>query len=181
MAGTLILVATMLFAVMQALPIMGFDLLAGMISQFLVFAGRVVMGLVIFGIGLYLANLASQVVRASQVPQVDLLALASRVAIILLAGAMALGHMGLADEIITSAFTILLGAGGVAIALAFGLGGREAAGRALDQFIESRRPTQTSQPNSPMATPMGASTPGAPVDMPQQPGGPPMGTTQPGG
>jgi hypothetical protein len=140
-AGTLILVATMLFAVMQALPIMGFDLLAGMISQFLIFAGHVVMGLIIFAIGLYLANLAAGVVRASQVAQADLLALVSRVSIILLAGAMALRQMGLANEIITSAFTILLGAAGVAFALAFGLGGRNSAGKILKEFLESRQLT----------------------------------------
>ncbi|MBN2474739.1 MAG: mechanosensitive ion channel [Pirellulales bacterium] len=173
-AGTLVLVATMLFAVMQALPILGFDLLAGLISEFLVFAGHVLMGLVIFAIGLYLANLAGQVVRSSQIAQANLLALASRVSIIVLAAAMALRQMGLANEIITSAFTIVLGAFAVALALAFGLGGREAAARSLDWFIEARksagptpattRPQQTGAPTS--------GTPVPPLEMPKQPGGP---------
>lgn len=145
-AGYLLLVATMLFATMQALPILGFDLLAELISQFLVFASHVLAGLVIFAIGLYLANLAAQTVRSSQAAQADLLALVSRVSIIILAGAMALRQMGLANEIITSAFTIVLGALGVAAALAFGLGGREAAGRALDRFIESRGPLDLTEP-----------------------------------
>ncbi len=165
-AGYLVLVATMLFAVMQALPIMGFDLLAGLISQFLVFSGHVLMGLIIFGIGLYLANLAAQVVRTTQFAQANLLALASRISIIVLAAAMALRQMGLANEIITSAFTIVLGAIGVALALAFGLGGREAASRTLNQFIESRE-AEAATPAQQPATP---TTPGAPVQMPSQPG-----------
>jgi uncharacterized membrane protein YedE/YeeE len=65
-------------------------------------------------------------------------ALASRVSIVVLAAAMALRQMGLANEIINSAFVILFGAIGVAVALAFGLGGREAAGKALDQFTAMR-------------------------------------------
>ncbi|HUT14592.1 MAG TPA: mechanosensitive ion channel [Thermoguttaceae bacterium] len=145
-AGYLLLVATMLFATMQALPILGFDMLAELISQFLVFAGHVLLGLVIFGIGLYLANLAAQTLRASGAAQANLLSIAARVSILVLAGAMALRQMGLANEIITSAFTIVLGAMAVALALAFGLGGREAAGRALDRFVESRSPEDFLRP-----------------------------------
>lgn len=44
--------------------------------------------------------------------------------------------MGLADEIINMAFGLLLGAVAVAAALAFGLGGREAAGRVVARLLE---------------------------------------------
>ena len=141
---------------------MGFDLLAGLISQFLVFAGHVLMGLVVFGIGLYLANLAATVVQTTSLAQANLLALAARVSIIVLAAAMALRQMGLANEIITSGFTILVGAIGVALALAFGLGGRNAAGSTLEAFIESRRTQPTPAPQQPVP-------PGAPVGQPAQP------------
>lgn len=185
--GTLLLVATMLFAFMQALPILGFDLLAGLISEFLVFASHVLMGMVIFAIGLYLANLSAQVIRSSQVAQANLLALASRVSVIVLSAAMALRQMGLANDIITSAFTIVLGAIAVAMALAFGLGGREAAAKTLDRFIELRKaeemipkqparvPTQPIQaPTQPIQAPTQpaptAGTPMAPIQTPAQPG-----------
>jgi hypothetical protein len=68
--------------------------------------------------------------------------LAARVSIIVLAGAMALRQMGLADDIINMAFGLLLGAIAVAVALAFGLGAREIAARELAewvQFIKSRK------------------------------------------
>ena len=137
MTGYLVIVATMVFAVMQALPLLGFDLLAGLIAQFLVFTGHVVMGLIIFAIGLYLANLAAVTVRSSQIRQAEIVASVSRVSIIVLAAAMALRQMGLANEIINSAFVIFLGAIAVALALAFGLGGRESAGKVLDEFMLS--------------------------------------------
>ena len=97
------------------------------------------MGLVIFGIGLYLANLAAEVVRASGAAQAGLLALTARVSILVLAGAIALSQMGLANQIIQIGFGVLLGAIGVAVALAFGLGGREIAARELEEWLKSVR------------------------------------------
>jgi hypothetical protein len=102
-----------------------------------VHVGQVILGLVIFGIGLYLANLAAKTVEASGVTQAGLLAVAARIAILVLAGAMALREMGLANEIVNLAFGLLLGAIAVAVALAFGLGGRDIAARELEGWLES--------------------------------------------
>ena len=98
------------------------------------FSGQVLLGLVIFGIGMYLANLAGRVIDASEVDQAPLLAVAARVSILALAGAMALSQMGLASDIINMAFGIVLGAIALALALAFGLGGREVAARQLEEW-----------------------------------------------
>jgi hypothetical protein len=135
--GYLILVAIMLFAAIEASRILGFVLLADLVTQFTAFAGQVVLGLIIFAIGLYLANLAARTVQASGVAQAGLLAMAARVSILVLAGAMALRQMGLANEIINLAFGLLLGAIAVAMALAFGLGGRELAARELEEWRQS--------------------------------------------
>jgi len=56
-----------------------------------------------------------------------------------LAGAMALRQMGLADEIISLAFGLTFGAVAVAAAIAFGVGGRDLAGRKLQEWEESLR------------------------------------------
>ena len=74
--------------------------------------------------------------------QATLVASLARAGILFLVGAMALRRMGLADEIIETAFSLLLGAVAVAIALAFGLGGRDAAGKRVEgwfQSIESKK------------------------------------------
>ena len=47
--------------------------------------------------------------------------------------------MGLANEIISLAFGLTLGAVAVAVAIAFGLGGREIAARQLDSWGQSFR------------------------------------------
>ena len=65
------------------------------------------------------------------------LAFASRLAILVLAGAMALRQMGLANEIINIAFGMLLGAIAIAVAIAFGVGGRDVAAGELEQWVRS--------------------------------------------
>jgi hypothetical protein len=124
----------MLFATIEAVDILGFAVLATLVTEFMVFAGHVLLGLIIFAIGLYLANLAGRTVQASNTSQATMLAIAARVSILVLAGAMALRQMGLANEIITLAFGLLLGAVAVAVALAFGLGGRDLAANYLKDW-----------------------------------------------
>ena len=137
--GTLILVAIMLFAVTEAAGLLGFEVLSTLASQFLVFAGRIVVGLIIFAIGLYLANFVYKTVVVTGVLQAKLMALAARISIIVLSGAMSLRHMGLADEIVNLAFGLVLGAVAVALAIAFGLGGRDFAARQLEGWSKAMK------------------------------------------
>lgn len=141
-AGTLLLIAIVLVAVMQALPMLGFDLAAELTAQFVVFAGHVLLGLVIFALGLYLGKLAAETIQATGMAQAGLLALIARISILVLAGAMGLRQMGLANEIVNLAFGIILGAIAVAAAIAFGIGGRDAAKSAIDEFVQSRRSSE---------------------------------------
>ena len=83
---------------------------------------------------LFLANLAARTVNASTASPAPVLAVAARVSILILAGAMALRQMGLANEIITIAFGLLLGAIAVAVAIAFGIGGRDLAAETLGDW-----------------------------------------------
>ena len=142
--GYIILVAVMLFAVVEALHLIEFVALAELISKFLVFAGNVVLAVVIVGLGLYVANIAAHAVLSARPPQAELLALAARVGIIILAVAMGLGHIGVATDIINIAFGIILAAIAVAFALAFGIGSRDLAGRVAEDWLGSLLPKQGS-------------------------------------
>ena len=137
--GYLAFVAIMLFALIEASQILSFTLLADLIAGFTIFAGRVVLGLIIFALGIYLANLASNAMITSGMSEARLLALAARIAILVFAGAMALLEIGVADQIISLAFGLLLGAIAVALALAFGLGGREAAAQEIEKWRRSMK------------------------------------------
>jgi hypothetical protein len=78
-AGYLILVAVMLFASIEAARLLGFEALESLVGGFTVFGGQVILGLIVFGIGLFLANVAAETVRSSRAPQAGLLAIAARV------------------------------------------------------------------------------------------------------
>lgn len=137
--GYLVLVAIMLFASIEAAGLLGFDVLSDLIAQLTVLLGKVVVSVVIFGIGLYLAGLAKEVVEASGGPQSELLAKLARIAILILAGAIALRQLGVADEIIVIAFGVLVGAIALTGVVAFGLGGRDLAARELSEWIDKMK------------------------------------------
>jgi hypothetical protein len=132
--GGLILVGIMLFATIEAFDLLGFVSLVTLLNTFITLAGRILLGLIIFGVGLYLANLAARAIQASKTTQPGVLAALARVTILALTGAMALRQMGLANEIINLAFGLLLGAAAVAFAIAFGIGGRDIAARQLERW-----------------------------------------------
>ena len=139
MAGRLVVVGIMLIISVQALETIGLAQLAELVSSFILFLGNVLLGLVIFGLGLYLANLAATAIKASGSKQSGILATAARAAILVLAGAMALRQMNVAEDIINLAFGLLLGAVAVAAAVAFGIGGRELAREQLERLAGGMR------------------------------------------
>ena len=134
--GHLAMAVIILAAVTAAFHLLGFVVLTEMMASFLVFAGHVALGLIILAFGLYLASLLSRAVASSSTPQAGLLAVITRVAVLLLSSAIALRQMGFANEIVNMAFGLLLGAVALATAIAFGVGGRDFAARKLDQWTK---------------------------------------------
>ena len=137
--GVIALVAILVFAGIEAFNLLGFVTLAGLLAALTVFGGKVLLGAVIFALGLFLANTAATAVQGSGVHQAQSLALASRITIIVLSGAVALQEIGIANGVIVLAVGLILGAVAVASALAFGLGGREIAARQLDEWHRAWR------------------------------------------
>lgn len=133
--GTAVTVVVILFATVEALALLEFAVLADLVSRFLFFAGDVVAGLVVFGLGLLLAGWAADAVASSGVRNAATLARAARITIIVLVSFMALSQMGVADEIVVLAFGLLLGSAAVAMAIAFGVGGRDLARAQLERWV----------------------------------------------
>jgi hypothetical protein len=140
LAGTLCMIVIVLFASVTATEMLGFSAVAAMINEFIRFAGRVFMGTLVFGLGLFLAQLVARALGSSDLPNARRLALIARVVILMLSGAMALRQTGLANEIVNLAFGLTLGAVAVAAAIAFGLGGRDQAARMLNEWRAAEPP-----------------------------------------
>ena len=136
-AGLVVLVGIMLFGTVAATNVLNIPALTAIVSGLLIISGQILVGLVIFAVGLYLANLAYSLISSSGSAQSNLLAQTARISIIALVSAMALQQAGIAPNIVNLAFGLLLGAIAVAIALAFGLGGRDVAADQLREWLES--------------------------------------------
>lgn len=133
MMGSFVLVATIYLAAVEASRQLGFAVLTELLAEFAVFAGQVFLGLVIFALGLYFARFATNIIASTEGRHSGALARVARASILIFSAAMALRQMGIAEDIVTTAFTLLLGAVAVAFAIAFGLGGRDAARSQLDK------------------------------------------------
>ncbi|HEY9692923.1 MAG TPA: mechanosensitive ion channel [Oculatellaceae cyanobacterium] len=137
LVGIVVLVGIMLFATVAATNVLQIAALTVLVSGIVVVLGRILSGLVVFAIGLYLANLAYSLITSSGSRQSRILGQTARIAIIALVSAMALQQMGIASDIVNLAFGLLLGAIAVAIALAFGLGSRDVAAGQVQEWLDS--------------------------------------------
>lgn len=125
--GGAVFVAIIIFGLMEAFRQLNFAYGSQMMAEILALLGSVVFGAVIIAAALAIAKMIAMVIRSSGGAAAELTAKAVQVAIIVLGAAIGLRFMGLADDIINLAFGLILGAIAVAFALAFGLGGRDAA------------------------------------------------------
>jgi hypothetical protein len=139
LVGTLIIFFVMLFASVEAASRMGFGQVSQLVSMFIEFGGQVLLGTLIIAVGFWLSTLASEAIRRIYGADSTVLANVARFAILGLVLAMGLRAMGLADDIVNLAFGLTLGSVAVAVALAFGLGGREAAGRQMEHWLSRLR------------------------------------------
>lgn len=122
--GNVIMFFAMLTAATAAVNTLGIDIISTIFAKVLEFGGGILVGGVILLVGYFLSTLAYN--KLSQYGSTGLASIA-RFAILGLVLAMGLRAMGLADNIVNMAFGFTLGAVAIAAALAFGLGGREAA------------------------------------------------------
>lgn len=136
-------VAIMLVAAIAATRLLGFPELTALVDELLQLGSKVIFGGVIIVVGVLLANMLAGLVRSASGEGIGVQVV--RGATIILFAAMGLKYMGLADSIIEMAFGALVIGGAAAGALAFGLGGRDAAAR----LIEDMRAKGESAPAKP--------------------------------
>jgi hypothetical protein len=109
------------------------DILASVFA----YVPRVIAALLVLVVALFLASFVSGIVRTAcgnaNLPKPELIAGISRWAIIIFAATIAMEQLGIAPLLVGTAFNIILGGVVLALALAFGLGGRDAAARYIEE------------------------------------------------
>ena len=134
-AGGLAFAAIMIFGLVEAAKLLDFEIVSTMLSQILSLGGRILLGSAIIAFGVVAADFIATAVSKSKDAKV--IATPLKIAIIILAAAMGLRQMGVANEIITTGFTALIGALAVGAAIAIGWGGKDTAGRLLEKWTRN--------------------------------------------
>ncbi|WP_256837984.1 mechanosensitive ion channel [Ornithinimicrobium faecis] len=124
---TIVRIGIMLFFGIMAARALNFPEITNILNEVLELGGRVLFGGAIIAAGFLVAKLVSNAIGDGTASTVI------RYAILVLFAAMGLQYMGIADSIINLAFGAVVVGGALAAALAYGLGGRDAAARSLEK------------------------------------------------
>jgi hypothetical protein len=117
-------------AMLVAADALGIDYLGDVFEELVRYVPSMIAAILIVILGIVLGDFVSALIAAST-PSLDggpMLARAGKGGVILLAVFMSLQELGVATDIVTTAFAIIFGAIALALALAFGLGNRDLAG-----------------------------------------------------
>lgn len=146
--GKLIMVAIVAFTAVEAARLLQFATFATTLEEILGLAGRVIVGGVIITAGVLIADVLARLINAGTGGADRFASTLVRWATIALSTAMGLRFMGIADDIVLLAFGLVLGAAAVAAALAFGLGGRSAAGQIAQTWADKATRRTGSSPKA---------------------------------
>jgi hypothetical protein len=146
----------MLVVILLASTALGLESINQMFGAMLAFIPTLIAAIVIVILGIIVGEFVRGLILASagNVSGVPTVAKMAKGAVIMIALFMALQQVGVAEEIVTAAFTLILGAAALAVGLAFGLGNRELAGEITRRWYEQchrreRRRSDLSGPNTP--------------------------------
>jgi hypothetical protein len=131
----------MFTVILLAANALGLQSLANVVSKLVSYIPSVIAAIVIVLVGIVLGGFVGGLIQASAggLHGGRALARTGRGGVILLAVFMALQELGIATDIVTTAFAILFGAIALAMALAFGLGNRELAAEVTREWYERWR------------------------------------------
>ncbi len=133
-AGYVAFATLMLFGAIEAAKLLNFAVVSDLLTHLLTLGGQILLGAVIIVFGVVAADFIHGIVVKSK----DARPVAGfiKIAIIVLATAMGLRQMGVANEIISTGFTLLIGAAALGAAIAIGWGGKDTAGRLLEKWTK---------------------------------------------
>jgi hypothetical protein len=137
--GYIVMVFIMLFAIIMAADLLGFAAVNEMIAVLTQFLGLVLLGAVVIGIGILVANFLANILRSGG--RAESLISLVRISIIVLSVLLGIRAMGFANDLILLGFGLALGAAAIAAAIAFGMGGREVAGKLLARWTKTGEST----------------------------------------
>ena len=140
-AASIIFWFVMFTVMLVAANALGLQSLANVFSELVSYIPSVIAAIVIIIVGIVLGGFVGGLIMASAggLHGGPTLSRVGKAGVIVLAVFMALQELGVASEIVTTAFAILFGAVALALALAFGLGNRDLAAQVTREWYERYR------------------------------------------
>ena len=131
----------MFAVILVAADALGLPSLANVFSELVSYIPSLIAAIIIILVGIVLGGFVGGIIAASAGALTGgrMLARVGRGGVILLAVFMAVQELGIATDIVTTAFAILFGAVALALALAFGLGNRDLAAVVTREWYERYR------------------------------------------
>ena len=141
--GSLVYWFIMILVIIASLDALGLPIVSELLDKIFVYIPNVVAAIIVLVLGLLLGNLLSAVVRTAAsnagLKNADGLGQLSLYAIVFFSGAIALIQLGIGEEVVEAAFGLVVGTAALALALAFGLGGRDVAAEYLKRWLEEKK------------------------------------------
>ncbi len=142
-AGVVVATFIVLLFLRQVLATTGLTGLAQLLDSLIAYLPNALVAVVVLGAGLWAGRWSharvDEMTRDSHDRIAKSLGTIAHVAIVAFTGMMALQQLGVGRQLIAIAFALILGAVCLAAALAFGLGGRDVAGKILDKEYQRRQ------------------------------------------
>lgn len=139
--GKLLFWLIMLVVILLASAALGLDSINRMFGVMLAFIPTLIAAIVIVILGIVVGEFVRGLILASAgaVEGVPILANVAKGSVVVIAVFMALQQLGVAEELITAAFTLVVGAVALAVGLAFGLGNTTLAGEITRRWYQTQR------------------------------------------
>jgi len=132
----------MIMVLVMTVDALGLPKASDVLATLFAYVPNVIAALLVLVVAMFLASFVSGIVHTAagnaNLPRPEIFAGVSRWAIIIFAVTISLGELGIATLLVTTTFNIILGGVCLALSLAFGLGGKDAAARYLEELRQKR-------------------------------------------
>jgi len=141
--GVLVYWFIMIIVITATLDALGIPIVSDLFNSIFLYIPSVVAAIIVLILGFLLGTLLSAIVKTAAsnagLKNAEGLGKLALYAVVFFSAAIALIQLGIGEEIVASAFGLIFGAAALALALAFGLGGRDVAAEYLKRWLEEKK------------------------------------------
>jgi len=131
-----------IMVLVMAVDALGLPKASDVLTSLFAYVPKVIAALLVLVVAMFLASFVSGIVRTAagnaNLPKPEMFAGVSRWAIIIFAVTISLEQLGIASLLVTTTFNIILGGVCLALAIAFGLGGKDIVANYLEELKKRR-------------------------------------------